>query len=182
VLAPATVEDARWMLGSALRDPDPVMLFEHALLYNSEGDFGDPQAGGDIAHARVRRAGDRATVIAYGGTLAKALQAAAELAREGTECEVVDLRVLRPLDEETFLASVRKTGRAVIVDEGWKSGGLAAEVAARIAEHALWDLDAPVQRVCTAEVPLPYAKHLEDAALPQVPAIVAAIRATLGTP
>jgi pyruvate dehydrogenase E1 component beta subunit len=179
VLAPATVEDARWMLGAALADPDPVVIFEHALLYNLEGELGEREQGGDLEHARIRRAGDRATLVTYGGTLGKALAAAEELAAEGIECEVIDLRVLRPLDEESLFASVRRTRRAVIVDEGWKSGGLSAEIAARLAEHALWELDAPIRRVCAAEVPIPYAKHLEDAALPQVPDIVAAVRELL---
>ena len=181
VLAPATVEDARWMLGAALADPDPVVIFEHAMLYNVEGDVGEQRLGADLASARVRRAGDHATLVAYGGTLGKALLAAEELSREGVECEVIDLRVLRPLDDATLLASVRKTRRCVIVDEGWRTGGLSAELMARLAEHAFWDLEAPIQRVCTAETPIPYARHLEQAALPQVPGIVAAVRAILAT-
>ncbi|NOT28963.1 MAG: alpha-ketoacid dehydrogenase subunit beta [Planctomycetes bacterium] len=179
VLAPATVADARWMLWPALCEPDPVILFEHVLLYNLEGDPGSAEGGSDITHACVRRTGERVTLIAYGGTLGKSLQAAEQLAQEGVECEVIDLRVLRPLDEETLLASVKKTRHAVVVDEGWRSGALAAEVAARIAEGAFYELDSPVQRVCTAEVPIPYAKHLEEAALPQVSSIVAAVRAAL---
>jgi len=178
VLAPATVADARWMLPLALAEQDPVVMFEHVLAYALEGQPG--QAGEvDLARARVRRTGERATLIAWGGTLAKSLQAAELLAREGVECEVLDLRVLRPLDEESLLASVKKTRRAVIVDEGWRSGSLAAEVAARISEQCFFELDSPVRRVCSAEVPIPYAKHLEDAALPQVAAIVAAVRTVL---
>ena len=179
IIAPATIEDARGMLAPALADPDPVLIFEHVLLYNMEGELGDPGVGADIAHARVRREGKDVTLITYGGTLWKALDAADALAADGISAEVIDLRVLRPLDDATFLESVRRTRRAVVVDEGWRSGSLAAEVSARIMEQAFYDLDAPVARVCSAEVPIPYAKHLEEAALPQVPRIVAAVKALL---
>ena len=179
VLAPATLEDARFMLAAALADPNPVLIFEHVMLYNMTGTLAD--AGPvDIRSAKVRRSGRDVTLIAYGGTLFKTLAAAEMLAKEGIEAEVIDLRVLRPLDTGTILASVRRTRRAVIVDEGWRSGSLSAEVSARIAEGAFWDLDAPVERVCSAEVPIPYPRHLEEAALPQPPGIVAAAKATLG--
>jgi pyruvate/2-oxoglutarate/acetoin dehydrogenase E1 component len=168
------------MLKAALADPDPVLIFEHALLYNMTGELDSPEAGADIAHARVRREGTDVTLIAYGGMLPKTLDAAEALAREGISAEVVDLRVLRPLDQDTFLASVRKTHRAVIVDEGWKTGSLSAEIMARIMEHAFYDLDAPVARVCSAEVPMPYPRHLEEAAIPQVPGIVAAAKSVCG--
>jgi pyruvate/2-oxoglutarate/acetoin dehydrogenase E1 component len=121
------------------------------------------------------------SLIAYGGTLGKTLQAAETLAGEGLQAEVIDLRTLRPLDVPAILSSVKKTHRAVIVDEGWRSGGLAAEICARIVEGAFYELDAPIARVCTAEVPIPYPKHLEDAALPQPAGIIAAVRATIGT-
>ncbi len=180
VLAPATVEDARGMLWPAIEDPDPVVLFEHAQLYNTKGEL--PAAPReDIEHASVRRAGGDVSLIAWGGSLPKALEAADALASRGISAEVIDLRVLRPLDAETFLASVRKTHRAVVIDEGWKSGSLSAELAARIMEHAFYDLDAPVARVCSAEVPIPYARHLEEAALPQVPQIVGAVMQLMGT-
>ncbi|MET1001541.1 MAG: alpha-ketoacid dehydrogenase subunit beta [Acidimicrobiia bacterium] len=176
VLTPAALEDARGMLSPALDDPDPVLIFEHGSLYNVRGEL-DPDAGAvDIVHAAIRRAGSDVTLCTYGGSLAKALAAAEQLAPEGISVEVVDLRTLRPLDDETIIASVTRTHRAVLVDEGWRSGGIAAEITARIVEHAFYELDAPVARVCTAEVPLPYAKHLEDAALPQVPAIAEACR------
>jgi pyruvate dehydrogenase E1 component beta subunit len=180
VLAPATVGDARGMLWSALLDPDPVVIFEHAQLYNLEDEL--PGAlDEDIGHARVRRAGSDLTVITYGGSLPKVLEAAGQLAGEGVEAEVIDLRVLRPLDDATIMESVRRTRRALVVDEGWRSGSLASEVMARIVEQAFYDLDAPPQRVCSEEVPIPYAKHMEDAALPQVARIVAASRRlTLG--
>lgn len=182
VLAPATVADARSMLAAALADPDPVILFEHAQLYNVEDDI-DEQPDGwrcDIRCAAVRRAGAQVSLFAYGGCVPKALQAAAQLAAEGIDAEVVDLRVLRPLDADTIVASVRKTHRAVVIDEGWKSGSLAAEIVARIMEQAFYDLDAPVVRVCSAEVPIPYARHMEQAALPQVAGIVAAVRQLIG--
>ena len=178
VLAPATVGDARGMLAPALADPDPVVIFEHAQLYNLEDELGDDWRC-DIAHAAVRRAGAQVSVFAYGGCLPKAMQAAAELATAGIDVEVVDLRVLRPLDSETIAASVRKTHRAVVVDEGWKSGSLAAEVVARIVEDCFYELDAPPVRVCSAEVPIPYARHMEEAALPQAAKIVAAVREML---
>jgi pyruvate dehydrogenase E1 component beta subunit len=130
----------------------------------------------DITRAAVRRSGADVSVITYGGSLGKALEAADRLAAEGVDVEVVDLRTLRPLDDETFIGSVRRTHRAVVVDEGWRSGSISAEVVARITEQAFFDLDAPVERVCSAEVPVPYAKQLEDAAIPQVEDIVAAVR------
>ena len=179
VLTPATIDDARGMLGPALADPDPVLIFEHAMLYNTEDELTSPTAGADIAHARVRREGGDITLITYGGTLGKTLEAAEVLAKEGISAEVIDLRVLRPLDDATFLESVRKTRRAVIIDEGWRSGSLSAEVAMRIMEQAFYDLDAPVARVCSEEMPIPYPRHLEEAALPQVPKIVAAALALL---
>jgi pyruvate dehydrogenase E1 component subunit beta len=177
VLAPATVADARGMLLAALQQPDPVVIFEHASLYPVEEEVDEHGGPADIAHAVVRRPGTDATVVTYGGSVGKALTAAARLQERGTSTEVVDLRVLRPLDMETVLASVKRTHRVVIVDEGWRSGSLAAEVSARIMEGAFYDLDAPVVRVCSAEVPMPYAKHLEDAALPQPEAIVEAVTA-----
>ena len=180
VLAPATLEDARGMLWTALQEPDPVLIFEHVMLYNRTGPLSPDSGPVDIDRAAIRRPGRDVTLIAYGGTLWKALEAAEILAKEGIEAEVIDLRVLRPLDDETILGSVRRTRRAVMVDEGWRSGSLAAEIGMRIVEGAFYDLDAPLARVCSAEVPIPYAKHLEEAALPQVPAIVAAARATLG--
>jgi len=178
VLAPATVEDARGMLWPALQDPDPVVIFEHAQLYNLEDEL-PATVSDDITHARVRQVGTDVSLITYGGSLYKTLDAARELAALGISAEVVDLRVLRPLDGDTVLASVRKTRRAVVVDEGWRSGSLAAEVMARIAESAFFDLDAPLARVCSEEVPIPYARHMEEAALPQVPTIVTAVRALL---
>ena len=179
VLMPATVADARGMLLAALNELDPVFIFEHATLYPMEDDV-DPAAGPcDIDHAAVRRAGGDVTLVTYGGSLVKTLAASETLAGEGIEAEVIDLRTLRPLDMATVLDSVRRTHRAVIVDEAWRTGGLSAEVSARIMEGAFNALDWPVARVCGAEVPAPYAKHMEDAALPQPAEIVAAVKEML---
>jgi pyruvate/2-oxoglutarate/acetoin dehydrogenase E1 component len=180
VLAPATLEDARGMLWTALEDPDPVIIFEHVMLYGMTGPLAADAGAVPIDKAAVRRPGRDVSLITYGGSLPKAMAAAETLAADGIEAEVVDLRTLRPLDGDTITASVARTRRAVVVDEGWRSGSLAAEVSARIMEQAFWELDAPVQRVCTAEVPIPYPRHLEQAALPQPEQIVAAARATLG--
>ncbi|HEX5746280.1 MAG TPA: alpha-ketoacid dehydrogenase subunit beta [Archangium sp.] len=180
ILTPATLEDARGMLWSALQEPDPVLIFENALLYAMEGDLSEDAGAVELEHAAIRRPGRDVSLLTYGGSLFKTLAAAEALAREGIDAEVVDLRTLRPLDDATILGSVARTRRAVIVDEGWRTGSLSAELSARIMEHVFYELDAPVQRVCTAEVPIPYAKHLEDAALPQPPAIIAAVKRTLG--
>jgi pyruvate dehydrogenase E1 component beta subunit len=180
ILAPATLDDARWMLAPALADPDPVLIFEHGSLYNFEGELSGTNGGVDISSAKVRLEGSDVSLITYGGTLFKTLDAADQLASDGISAEVIDLRVLRPLDTETIVASVGKTRRAVIVDEGWRSGSLSAEISARIVERVFYELDAPPERVCSAEVPIPYAKHLEDAALPQVEGIVAAARTAVG--
>jgi pyruvate dehydrogenase E1 component beta subunit len=176
VLTPATLEDARGMLWTALEDPDPVLIFEHGLLYNMEGELAADAGPVEISRAAIRRPGKQVSLITYGGTLFKTLQAAEELAQDGIDAEVVDLRTLRPLDTATIVASIQRTHRAVIVDEGWKSGSISAEIMARIMENAFYDLDAPLARVCSAEVPMPYPKHLEDAAIPQVPGIIAAAR------
>ena len=180
LLAPATLADARGMLAPALADPNPVLVFEHGSLYNLEGEL-PPDAGPvDIERAAIRRPGADVTLIAYGGTLSMAMTAADELAAAGIDAEVIDLRVLRPLNDQTVIGSVARTHRAVIVDEGWRSGGLAAEISARIMEQAFYELDAPVARVCSAEVPMPYPQHLEQAALPQPDTVVAEVRRMVG--
>jgi pyruvate dehydrogenase E1 component beta subunit len=181
VVAPATLEDARGMLWTALEDPDPVLIFEHNQLYNVRGRLAADAGPVDIDRAVVRRAGKHVTLVSYGGTLAKALVAAEQLAAEGIDAEVIDLRTLRPLDAKTVLRSVARTRRAVIVDEGWRSGSLAAEIAARIQEEIFYELEAPVARVCSAEVPMPYARHMEAAALPQVEGVIEAVRRTVGS-
>jgi pyruvate dehydrogenase E1 component beta subunit len=179
VVTPATPADARGLLLAALDDLDPVFIFEHATLYPMEGEVDEGAGPAEIGRAAVRRVGNAVTLITYGGSLPKALQAADRLAVDGVEAEVVDLRSLRPLDTRTILASVAKTHRAVIVDEGWRTCSLAAEVSARIMEGGFYDLDGPVARICSAEVPVPYAKHMEDAALPQPASIVQAVREML---
>ncbi|MGE3537127.1 MAG: alpha-ketoacid dehydrogenase subunit beta [Candidatus Tectimicrobiota bacterium] len=176
VVTPATLEDARGMLWTALSDPDPVLIFEHSGLYNLEGELALDAGAVDIDQARIRRAGQDVTLLTYGASLYKCLEAAQTLAAAGIEAEVIDLRTLRPLDDATCMASISKTHRAVIVDEGWRSGSLAAELSARIMEQAFYELDAPVERICSAEVPLPYARHLEQAALPQAATIVATVQ------
>jgi pyruvate/2-oxoglutarate/acetoin dehydrogenase E1 component len=178
VLAPATVRDARGMLATALRERDPVILFEHVQLYGIEDEIADTLPV-DIDRAMIRRPGKDATIITYGGSLPRALEAATALARDGIDAEVIDLRTLRPLDSDTLIASVTRTHRAVIVDEGWRTGSLAGEIAAVLGERAFWELDAPIGRVCSAEVPIPYAKHLEIAALPSAEAVVAAVKAVI---
>ena len=180
VVAPATLEDARGMLASALADPNPVLMFEHAGLYNKTGELADDAGEVSIEGAKVRRAGMDVTLIGWGGTLDKCLAAAEELARQNVSAEVLDLRSLRPLDTESIINTAAKTHRVVIVDEGWKTGGLSGEIAAVISENAFYELDAPIQRVCTAEVPIPYATHLEIAALPQVDDIVDAVKRCFG--
>ena len=172
VLTPATIQDARWMLAAALADPDPVFIFEHALLYPLEGELDPDVTAVDIKKASIKREGQDVTLIASSGSLFKALDAAASLSSKNIEADVIDLRVLRPLDIGTILASVSRTHRAVIVDEGWRTGSFAAEISAQIMEQAFDELDSPVRRVCSAEVPMPYAKHMEDAALPQPEKIV----------
>ncbi|TKB49310.1 alpha-ketoacid dehydrogenase subunit beta [Ferrimonas sediminicola] len=178
VISPATHTDARHMLGQALADPDPVIIFEHLMLLNDSGAV-DPEPAAPMERALVRRPGRDLSLISYGGSLPKTLDAARQLADEGIEAEVIDLRCLRPLDRGTVLESIARTHRAVIVDEGWYSGSLAAEISATIMEQGFWELDAPIRRVCSAEVPFPYAAQLEQACLPQVEAILEAARGVM---
>lgn len=180
VLAPATLEDARGMLWTALQDPDPVLIFENIMLYNMSGALDAAAGAVDIDRAAVRRAGNDVSIVTYGGSLPKCLDAATTLAKQGIDAEVLDLRTLRPLDDAAIMASLAKTRRAVIVDEGWRSGSISAEIATRIVEQAFWSLDAPIARVCTEEVPIPYPKHLEDAALPSHEKIEAAVHRVVG--
>ncbi|WP_227999604.1 alpha-ketoacid dehydrogenase subunit beta [Nocardia australiensis] len=180
VVCPATVADARGMLWTALADPDPVVIFEPISLYNSDADLPVDAGAVDIDNAVIRRAGTDVTLVAYGASVPVAADAAEQLAAQDISAEVIDLRSLRPLDEATVLESVIRTHRLVVVDEGWRSVGVAAEIAARAAEHAYYDLDAPIGRVCAAEVPVPYARQLEEAALPQSATVVAAAREAVG--
>lgn len=179
VLAPATVTDARYMLRAALEELDPVILFEHAMLYPVAGDVDALSSDYSPWQAAILRAGSDITLVSYGGSVPKTLAAAELLQTQGISAEVIDLRCLRPLDRATLVDSVRRTHRALIVDEGWRTCGLAAELMATIMESAFYDLDAPVERVCAEEVPLPYAGHLEDAALPQTATIVTRVQEML---
>ena len=179
IVAPGTIDDFRWMLGPALADPDPVIIFENGALYGASGEVSPADPGLPLDRAVVRREGRDLTLITFGGTLAMCLDAAGALSERGIEAEVVDLRSLRPLDDETIVGSVVRTHRAIVVDEGWRSVGLSAEIGARLMEQAFYELDAPVGRVCTAEIPLPYAHQLELAALPSVDRIVDAAVAAM---
>ena len=177
VVAPATISDARGMLQTALDDPDPVIMFEHTGLYNMQGELPESDSYSvDISQAAIRRTGNDVTLITYGGSLPKTLHAADVLAEDGINCAVIDLRTLRPLDIKTIVKSVSHNHRAVIVDEGWQTGSLAGEISAQIMEQAFYDLDAPVGRVCSAEVPIPYARHLEIAALPKAEDIIREVK------
>lgn len=180
LVAPATLEDARGMLATALQEPDPVIILEHVMLYNMTGKIAANAGAVDIDRAVVRRAGRDVTLISWSNSLWKTLEAAEALAKEGIEAEVIDIRSLRPLDDATIMASVASTRRAIVVDEAWRTASLSAEIASRVQESCFWHLDAPVGRLCAAEVPVPYPKHLETAALPQVADIVAAVKALPG--
>ncbi|MES2631317.1 MAG: alpha-ketoacid dehydrogenase subunit beta [Pseudomonadota bacterium] len=180
VLAPATVADARYMLAAALADPNPVLIFEHIVLYNTEGELNPAVQAVDIEHACIRRPGRDVTLVAYGNSMPKCMEAAQLLQAQGVDAEVIDLRVLRPMDDATVAASLARTHRCVIVDEGWRSGSLSAELAARLAQRSFYDLDAPIARVCGREVPVPYAAHMEEAALPSVAGIVDAAKSLMG--
>ena len=180
VVEPATIDDARGMLRAALACPDPVILFEPISLYNMEGELTGAAGEVKLEGARVHRAGRDVTLVSYGASVWRCVEAAEVLTGEGIEAEIIDLRSLRPLDDATILASVRRTRRVVVVDEGWRSGSLAAEIGLRIVEQGFYDLDAPVVRVCSEEVPMPYPKHLEDAALPGPARIVSAVRGVFG--
>jgi pyruvate dehydrogenase E1 component beta subunit len=176
VLAPATIDDARGMLWPALQDPDPVLIFEQQVMYNMEGQIPVEPPPVDIDHAMIRHVGSDVTIITYGSCLPKTLKAAEALAAEGIQAEVIDLRTLRPLDNDTIFGSVAKTHRALIVEEGWRSGSLSSEISARIVENVFYELDCPVERLCSAEVPMPYSRHMEEAALPQPEKIVASVK------
>ena len=180
VVEPATIDDARGMLRVALACPDPVIIFEPISLYNMEGELSGAASQVRLEGACVHRAGQDVTLATYGAGLWRCVTAAETLAAEGIEAEIVDLRSLRPLDDATILDSVRKTRRVVIVDEGWRTGSLSAEVAMRIVEQGFYELDAPIGRVCSEEVPIPYPKHLEDVALPSCERIVDTVRRLLG--
>lgn len=176
VLSASTHEDARGMLLKALQSPDPVIIFEYTSMLNMEKEIAPDAGAVDITHAKVLKEGKDISIITYGTGVYKSLAAATELAAVGIDAEVIDLRVLRPLDEKTFLASVAKTHRALIVEDAWRSVSISSEISSRIMENIFYELDAPVQRLCGVEVPIPYPLHLEEAAVPQKNDIVNAVK------
>jgi pyruvate dehydrogenase E1 component beta subunit len=179
VVAPGTPADAKGLLKAAIRSDDPILFIENALLYQWRGDVPEGDYTVEIGKSKVQRPGKHVTVVSYSRGLQLSMQAADELAKEGIEVEVVDLRTLRPLDMDPIIESFKKTNRAVIVEEGWKSFGVGSEIAARIYEEAFDYVDAPIKRVAQTEVPLPYNRTLEQSALPQVPDIVKAVKEVL---
>jgi pyruvate dehydrogenase E1 component beta subunit len=180
VVAPSTPYDAKGLLKSAIRDDDPVIFCESEGLYAKKGPVGGPDDLVPLGRAAVRRAGDHCTVIAHARMVWVALAAAERLAAEGIGCEVIDPRTFRPLDLDTPAGSVRRTGRCVVVDEGWPECGIAANLATHLYEACFDRLDAPIARVTCADVPMPYAKNLEQAALPQPDDVIAAVRRVTG--
>lgn len=176
VLSVGTHEDARGMLLTALKKSDPVIIFEYTAMLNLEKEIAVDASAVDISKAKVLKEGKDISIITYGAGVYKCLEAAAELATSGIDAEIIDLRVLRPLDKETFLASIAKTHRALIVEDAWRSINISSEISSRIMEKALYELDAPVQRLCGVEVPIPYPLHLENASVPQKDDIVNAVK------
>jgi pyruvate dehydrogenase E1 component beta subunit len=179
VVAPGTPEDAKGLLKSAIRSNDPILFIEHATMYQVRGEVPEGEYTTPIGVSRIQRKGKDVTLVTYSKGLELSMQAANELARIGIEAEVVDLRTLRPLDMEPVIESFKKTNRAVVVEEGWKSFGVGAEISSRIYEEAFDYVDAPIKRVAQKEVPLPYNRELEQMALPQVKDIVAAVKEIL---
>jgi len=179
VIAPGTPADAKGLLKAAIRSNDPVLFIEHATMYQTRGEVPDGDVVIPIGKSKVQLEGSHVTVVTYSKGLELSMKAADELAKEGIQAEIVDLRCLRPLDMEPVLESFKKTSRAVVVEEGWKSYGVGSEIAARIYEEAFDYVDAPVKRVAQKEVPLPYNRTLEQAALPQVEDVIAAVKEVL---
>jgi pyruvate dehydrogenase E1 component beta subunit len=179
VVSPGTPEDAKGLLKAAIRSDDPVMFIEHATMYQVRGEVPDGDFVIPIGKSKIQRPGQDVTIVTYSKGLQLSMQAAEQLAKEGIEVEVVDLRTLRPLDMEPVLESFKRTNRAVIVEEGWKSFGVGSEISARIYEEAFDYVDAPIKRVAQKEVPLPYNSTLEQSALPQVADVIAAVKEVL---
>ena len=176
VVSPGTPEDAKGLLKSAIRSDNPVLFIEHAAMYQVRGEVPDGEYLIPIGKSKVQRPGEDVTIVTYCKGLELSMKAADELANAGIQAEVIDLRTLRPLDMEPVLESFKKTNRAVVVEEGWKSYGVGAEITSRIYEEAFDYVDAPILRVAQKEVPLPYNRTLEQSALPQVPDILAAVK------
>ncbi len=179
VVAPGTPEDAKGMLKSAIRSDDPIMFIEHATLYQVRGEVPEEEYTVPLDKAKVHRPGSDVTLVTYSKMLQLSEKAADQLAKEGIEAEIIDLRCLRPLDMDPVIESFKKTNRAVVVEEGWRSFGVGSEVASRIYEQAFDYVDAPIQRVAQKEVPLPYNRNLEQMALPQVEDIIQAVKEVL---
>jgi pyruvate dehydrogenase E1 component beta subunit len=179
VVAPGTPEDAKGLLKTAIRSNNPVLFIEQATLYQMRGEVPDGEYLVPIGKSKVQRPGKDVTIVTYSKGLEISMKAAEELAKESVEAEIVDLRTLRPLDMDPVLESFKKTNRAVIVEEGWKSYGVGAEISARIYEQAFDYVDAPIKRVAQKEVPLPYNRTLEQSALPQVADVIAAVKEVL---
>jgi len=179
VVAPGTPADAKGLLKSAIRSDDPVLFIEHATLYQTRGEVPEGDILEPIGKSKIQRPGTDVTIVTYSKSLETSMKAAEQLAGEGIEAEIVDLRTLRPLDMEPVLESFRKTNRAVVVEEGWRSYGVGSEVASRIYEEAFDYVDAPIKRVAQDEVPLPYNRNLEQLALPQVEDVVKAVKEVL---
>jgi len=179
VIAPATPHDAKGLLKSAIRDPNPVIFIEAQLLYSTKGEVQEGEFTIPIGVAEVKRAGRDVTIVAYSKMLLLALEAADALSREGVEAEVIDPRTLKPLDLQTIVASVKKTGRLVIVEEGWHFCGLGAQIAESVYATAFDYLDGPIRRVTGEDVPMPYCRSLEDAAIPDLPRVIEAVKSLL---
>ncbi len=179
VIAPGTPEDAKGLLKAAIRSDDPILFIEHATLYQTRGEIPDGDFTVPIGRSKVQRPGQDVTIVTYSKMLEISLKAADQLSQEGIEAEIIDLRTLRPLDMDPVLESFKKTNRAVIVEEGWRSYGVGSEIAARIYEEAFDYVDAPIQRVAQKEVPLPYNRNLEQLALPQVEDVIQAVKEVL---
>jgi pyruvate dehydrogenase E1 component beta subunit len=176
VVAPGTPEDAKGLLKSAIRSNDPILFIEHATMYQVRGDVPEGEFTTPIGRSKVQRAGTDVTIVTYSKGLEISMKAADALQKDGIEAEIVDLRSLRPLDMEPVIESFKRTNRAVVVEEGWKSFGVGSEIASRIYEEAFDYVDAPIKRVAQDEVPLPYNRTLEQAALPQVEDVIAAVK------
>ena len=179
VVAPGTPEDAKGLLKSAIRSNDPVLFIEHATMYQVRAEVPEGEYSIPIGVSKIQRPGKDITIVSYSKGLELSMKAAEELSKEGIDAEVIDLRTLRPLDMDPVIESFKKTNHAVIVEEGWKSYGVGAEVSSRIYEEAFDYVDAPIKRVAQKEVPLPYSRDLEQMALPQVPDILAAVKEVL---
>jgi len=179
VAMPSTPRDAKGMLKSAIRDDNPVIFLENEVLYNLKGEVHDEEYHIPLGLSDVKREGKDVTLVAWSRSVVTCMEAAKRLAEEGIEAEIVDPRTLRPLDDEPIFSSVRKTGRCVVVEEGWPMAGFGAEISDRVQRECFDALDAPIQRVSSADVPMPYAKTLEKAYLPQPEKVIDAVRRTL---